>query len=131
MRSTLHKRKDELEVAARNLSSNLSKERIEELSERLAAPSRDYQIVHPIFVGYESEELHQAQAESMSERELEQRILEMVESGDDLLPYIDQRVGENHPELEKHRLVFILLPVENADRFKEQLKDAIYPNYPE
>jgi len=124
------KRKDELEVAARNLSPNIEG-RVEELAERLVSPSRDYQILHPIFVGYESEELHQAQAASINERELEERILETVESDDDLLPYISERIGEEHPELEKHRIVFILLPVEDADRFRKRVKDAIYPNYPE
>ena len=121
------KRVNELEVAANNLSTNLSKERIKELSERLTSNSKSYRLVHPIFVGYEEEELNQIQAESIGDNELEERLLEYIEEDEDMLPYIQERLGE-YEELQKHRLVFILLPVENSDLFKERLKEQIYPH---
>lgn len=116
----------ELEVAANNLSTNLSRERIEELSERLTSNSTSYRLVHPIFVGYEEDELNRMQAEAMDGDELEKWLSEFIEGGEDMLSYVQERL-KNHKDLQKQWLVFFLLPVENSDAFKERLKEKIYP----
>lgn len=119
------RRNHELEVAANNLSENLSRERIVELSERLTSNKSDYRLVHPIFVGYEEEELTRMQAEVMEGDELEERLFEFLYDDGEAFEYVQKQL-EGYTELQKHWLVFILLPVENTDLFKEQLKDRIY-----
>lgn len=119
-------RENELEVAATNLSKNLSKAQIKDLADRFQSPSRDYSLIHPIFIGYESEELHQLQTEPSDTEELEEKILEFI-NDDDILAYIRERLEENHEELQSNWLVFIMLPVENADEFKKRMKESIYP----
>jgi len=116
----------ELEVAANNLSTNLSRERIEELSERLTSSSTSYRLVHPIFVGYEEDELNQMQAEAMDGDELEKQLSEYIEEDEDMLSYIQDRLNE-YKDLQKQWLVFFLLPVEDSDLFKQRLKEKIYP----
>lgn len=118
-------RRHELEVASKNLSRNLSQERIEELSERLTANATDYRLVHPIFVGFEEEELNRLQAEAMDGDELEESIIEFLDDTGETLEYVREQLNE-YNELQKHWLVFILLPVENSDSFKERLRERIF-----
>lgn len=120
-------RRNELNVASQNLTQNLSKSRIEELAEILTNPSPDYRLIHPIFIGYESEELHELQTEPMEEEELEKRIFDFVEEERDVIEYIKEKVEEDYEDLQRHWLIFILLPVNNSDRFKKRMKEAIFP----
>lgn len=119
-------RSNELEIASRNLSQNLSQERIEELSERLTSNSKSYRLVHPIFVGYEEDELNRMQVEATDGENLEEKVIEFMDDDEDVLPYIKERL-EEYEELQKHWLVFILLPVEDSDAFKERLREKIHP----
>ena len=116
----------ELEVAANNLSTNLSGERLVELSERLTSNSSSYQIIHPIFVGYEEDELNRIQEDPIDGDELEERLFSFIEEDEDMVPYIQEKL-EEYQDLRKHWLVFFLLPVEDSDVFKEQMKEKIYP----
>lgn len=120
------KRRSELEIASRNLSDNLSEEKIEHLAETLTDDSKAYRLVHPIFVGYEWEQLHEAQSTAMDGDELEEKVLEFVDDDEDILPYIKEKLVE-YEELQRHWLVFILLPVEDTEAFKRKLKESIYP----
>lgn len=119
-------RNHELEVASNSLSRNLSRERIEELSERLTATKSDYRLVHPIFVGYEEEELTQLQVEATDGDELQEMLVEHLEDGGETHDYIRRQL-EGYEELRKQWLVFILLPVDNPDSFKKRLKERIFP----
>lgn len=121
-------RSQEINVATRNLSENLPKDELEALADRLTSPSRDYNLVHPIFIGYEANELHTIQTEAMDSAELEEKIRDFVDSEGEILPYIRDRLKSDYPDLEKHHLVFILLPVEDSDTFKERMRNAIYPH---
>lgn len=119
-------RRHELEVASKNLSPNLSGEHIEELSELLTANSTDYRLVHPIFVGYEEEELNRMQAEAKDGSELRERLIEFLDDGGETLDYVRGQLN-GYAELQRHWLVFILLPVEDSDSFKERLRERIFP----
>lgn len=116
----------ELEVVSNSLSRNLSRERIEELSERLTATKSDYRLVHPIFVGYGEEELTQLQVEATDGDELQEMLVEHLEDGGETHDYIRRQL-EGYEELRKQWLVFILLPVDNPDSFKKRLKERIFP----
>lgn len=119
-------RNHELEVVSNSLSRNLSRERIEELSERLTATKSDYRLVHPIFVGYGEEELTQLQVEATDGDELQEMLVEHLEDGGETHDYIRRQL-EGYEELRKQWLVFILLPVDNPDSFKKRLKERIFP----
>ena len=121
-------RRHELNVATRSLSKNLSKSKIQELADRLTSASRDYQLMHPVFVGYEAKELREAQTRAMDEEELLQKIKAFVDEEEDLVPYIKDKLSDDYPELEKFVLVFILLPVEDTKGFKTKMRNAIYPH---
>jgi len=120
------KRQTELSVAAANLSQNLSKSQIKKLSDRLTGASRDYQLIHPIFIGYESEELRNLQTEPMETDRVKERIRDYLED-DDILGYIREKLEEDHAELKRHWLVFMMIPVEDSDEFKKRMKEAIFP----
>lgn len=123
------KRQHELSIASRNLeNTNLSEEEIKELADRLTNSSRDYRLIHPIFIGYEEDELHEVQTEAVDGDELREKIVDVVEDGDNLLSYIKETIKEDHENLEKHHLVFIFLPVEDSDEFKARVREAIYPH---
>jgi hypothetical protein len=119
-------RNHELEVASNSLSQNLPKERIKELSRRLTAPKSNYRLVHPIFVGYEEEELTQLQTEATDGDELQEMLFDNLEDGGENYDYIRSQL-EDYEDLRKQWLVFILLPVENPDSFKKRLKERIFP----
>ena len=118
-------RNHELEVATNNLSDNLSQKQIEELAERLTANTSDYRLVHPIFVGYEEDELNRLQAQAADGNELEETLFKFLEDSSGTLEYVQDHLKE-YEELQKHWLVFILLPVEDSDSFKQRLRNRIF-----
>ncbi|WP_394743067.1 HamA C-terminal domain-containing protein [Natronococcus roseus] len=127
------RRRHSLSVASRglfggtNLDGELDQAEIAELAEQLTTPSRDYRLIHPIFIGYENTDLVDVQTESVDEDQLRDRIVEVVKE-DDVLDYIDGRISEEHANLKKHYIVLIFLPVEDTSEFKKRVKNAIYPH---
>lgn len=127
------KRRHELSIASRglfagtNLDKELDRSEIEDLAERLTAPSRDYQLIHPIFIGYEQEEFVSIQEEPREEDQLREELKQLVAEEDDIVDYIKERVAAEHEELRTQYLIFIFLPVEKSEEFRERVKDAIYP----
>ncbi|QLC34350.1 DUF1837 domain-containing protein [Halarchaeum sp. CBA1220] len=117
----------ELAVAAGNLSENLSSEKIEELASLFTTKQRDYQIMHPIFIGYDEPELAELQEEpAENDGELLDRIQKHL-SETNLLSKVKEEVEDEYDHLKKHWLVFFFLPLEDKDRFSEKMKGEIYP----
>jgi len=117
----------ELTVAMGNPSDNLSKEKIELLSSLFTGESQDYQMLHPIFVGYEDEELEEFQTKPVEDdQELVDRLQDHVEDTD-LLSKVTDSLEDDYSHLRKHWLTFFFLPLEDKDRFVENIKAAIYP----
>lgn len=116
----------ELAVAAGNLSKNLSSDKIEQLASLFTSQERDYQIVHPIFVGYDDPDLGELQTEPLSDEELLERVREHI-SETDLTSAVVDKLEDTYSHLQKHWLIFFFLPLENKDQFSESMKEEIYP----
>ncbi|RRJ28096.1 HamA C-terminal domain-containing protein [Halocatena pleomorpha] len=117
----------ELAVAAGNISKNLSPEKIERLASLFTSQERDYQIIHPIFVGYDDPDLGELQTEPLSDRELIERVREHI-TETDLVSIVERKLEDEYSHLRKHRLVFFFLPLENKNQFSENMKEEIYPH---
>ena len=115
----------ELKVASKNLSENLTQEQIAKLAETLGEGNHQYKMIHPIFIGYEENELRTIQREHSEDEEIIQRIRQYMEDNP-LLDEVDSKLS-NHPRLEKYQLIFLFLPVEDADDFRDRIKEEIYP----
>lgn len=120
------KRELELDVAARNLSEDLSEDELQQLIEVLSSEPTQHRLIHPIFVGCQEEWLEDLQAECQRPEELKEKIRAKIE---DLNPksYIQEQVEGDYEGLKTEWLVFFLLPVEDVDDFREQLQEAIFP----
>lgn len=116
----------ELAVAAGNLSKNLSSEKIERLASVFTSQDRDYQIIHPIFVGYDDPDLGELQTKPFSDEELLERIQEHI-SETDLISTVVNELEDAYSHLRKHWLIFFFLPLEDKDQFSENMKEEIYP----
>ena len=121
------KRELELDVAARNLSEDLSKDEIERIIEVLSSEPTQHRLIHPIFVGCEEEWLEEIQIECTGKEELQQRIRDRIEELDPR-SYVQDKVENEYDSLKNEHLVFFLLPLENADNFREKLQQAIFPH---
>lgn len=117
----------ELTVAMGNPSDNLSKEKIELLSSLFTGESQDYQMLHPIFVGYEDDELEGFQTKPVEDdQELVDQLQNHIEDTD-LLSKVTDSLEDDYSHLRKHWLIFFFLPLEDKDQFVENVKAAIYP----
>lgn len=117
----------ELTVAMGNPSDNLSKEKIELLSSLFTGESQDYQMLHPIFVGYEDDELEGFQTKPVEDdQELVDQLQNHIEDTD-LLSKVTDSLEDDYSHLRKHWLTFFFLPLEDKDQFVENVKAAIYP----
>lgn len=117
----------ELTVAMGNPSDNLSKEKIELLSSLFTSDSQDYQTLHPIFVGYEDKKIEKYQTKPVeSDQELVDHLQDHIEDTE-LLSKVTDSLEDEYSHLRKHWLTFFFLPLENKDRFVENVKAAIYP----
>lgn len=121
------KKRHELNVAASTLSEDLSKEETEEIIEAISPEPSPHRTVHPIFVGYEEDWLHEVQIDCTGPEELQEKIAERLEESK-LENKVKKKIESNYEELQKHWLVFFLLPLEDVDEFREELQEAIYPN---
>lgn len=116
----------ELTVASGNLSENLSSEKIEMLASLFTGDSRDYQILHPIFIGYNDPQLEEIQTKPVGDDEELISIIRNHISNTNLPDIVHSELG-NFTHLRKHWLVFFFLPLEDKDRFSENMKSEIYP----
>jgi hypothetical protein len=82
-------------------------------------------ILHPIFVGYKRDDLHEIQKSSGSISETNYELKRIIED-EDKLEHTKEKVEEFGSEIQKHVLLFMFLPVENTTEFKKNLLTSIY-----
>lgn len=121
------KRGLELDVAARSLSEDLSKDELGRVIEVLSTEQTNHRQIHPIFVGCQEEWLEEIQTECTDPDELENKIKTKI-SDLDPMSYIQEKVDEEFQSLKTEWLIFFLLPMEDVDEFRHQLQQAIFPN---
>ncbi|MDB2261375.1 DUF1837 domain-containing protein [Halorubrum ezzemoulense] len=118
----------ELSVAASNLSSNLSDSKIRRLMNLFTGQGSPYQKIHPIFAAYDEEWMLDLQAEAENEEHLRDLVCSEIENSG-VYEYLTGKLEENKYEsLKKYHLMFFLLPLEDVDKFREELQQAIYPH---
>jgi len=82
-------------------------------------------ILHPIFVGYKRDDLHEIQTSSGSIDETNEKLKRIIED-ENKLEYTKKKVEEHGSEIQKHVLLFMFLPVEDTTEFKKNLLTSIY-----
>jgi hypothetical protein len=121
-------KKKELQLASNNLSENLEGSRLEEIADAISSDSEawsTFRLIHPIFIGYESEDMHEILIQDKPDGELKREITEMVEEKD-IMTEIEASL-EDYPKLKEYILVFIFLPFTNIDDFKKDMHNTIFP----
>ncbi|WIV67011.1 Hachiman antiphage defense system protein HamA [Natrialbaceae archaeon AArc-T1-2] len=121
------KTQHELTVARNNLSDNLDKDQVDRLLDVFSSRRTQYKHLHPIFLGYEANWLKEKQKECSGPDELESEIIDEIEDcgiQDD----IKETLESDYSDLEKYELVFLMLPLEDVDRFREKLQEEIFPH---
>lgn len=121
------RRNQELRVATRNLSDNLSENKIEYLAENLTSESQDYQLIHPIFIAFQSDRVHEIQTAPGTDPELREELIRIIR-GDTLKERVQSILRENYSSLERQWLLFLFLPVTDVDEFRERMQDRIFPH---
>jgi len=121
------KKQHELNVAATTLSEDLTEEETDRILRAISPESSAQRTIHPIFVGYEEDWLHDLQVECDGPDDLESSISERLRNSN-IKTKIKERIAEDHQELEKRWLVFFLFPFEDVDKFRKELQQAIYPH---
>ena len=121
------KKKHELNVASKTLSEDLSREETERVIEAMSpGPSND-RTIHPVFVGHEEDWLHEVQVDSSEPAELRAEIQQEIRDLG-LESQIIDKIKSDYRELEKHWVIFFMIPLEDVDRFRAELQEAIYPH---
>lgn len=121
------KTRHELTVARNNLSDNLENNQTERLLDVFSSRRTRYKHLHPIFIGYEAEWLEEKQKECSGADELKDEITsELKNCG--IQDEIKETLESDYSDLEKYDLVFLMLPLEDVDRFRERLQEEIFPH---
>lgn len=121
------KTRHELTVAADNLSSNLSEPELDKLRNLLKEGKKSYKQVHPIFAAYDESWMLDVQADAQDEDELRELICEKIDNSGVNEYIFDKLEEDEYKKLKKYELIFFLLPLEDADSFREQLQHELYP----
>lgn len=121
------KKQHELNVASKTISEDLSEEETKQIIDALAPGTSNHRTIHPVFVGYQEDWLHDVQTECTGPDELKEEIQERIQ-GSELETTVRNKIQSDYEELEKHWLIFFLIPLEDVDGFREQLQEAIYPH---
>jgi len=117
----------ELTVAASNLSDDLTESEINKLRSIFTGREKPYQQIHPIFAAYNESWMLDVQQQADSEEDVYEEVeTEIKQSG--VKRYISKKLDEEEYEnLNKYQLIFFLLPLEDADSFRESLQHEIHP----
>ncbi|WP_050052268.1 Hachiman antiphage defense system protein HamA [Halostagnicola sp. A56] len=121
------KTRHELTVAADNLSSNLSEPELDKLRNLLKEGEKSYKQVHPIFAAYDESWILDVQADAQDEDEIRELICEKIDNSGVNEYIFDKLEEDEYKKLKKYELIFFLLPLEDADSFREQLQHELYP----
>ncbi|MFP9060944.1 DUF1837 domain-containing protein [Natrialbaceae archaeon A-chndr2] len=117
----------ELNVAANNLSSNLSKAQIQKLMDLFTGREKPYQQIHPIFAAYNENWMLDLQENAEDEEDLRNRIISKMEDSGVKEYLVNKLEEDEYQSLRKYQLIFFLLPLEDVDSFREELQNEIYP----
>ena len=120
------KREHELTVAARNLPQGMSQEQVSKLSSIMTGSSGTKRTIHPIFVCYNSAKLQRVQERNITRDELKEELKQEI-SDYDISSYIQEKLEEDYPEIKRHWLIMMLLPVDDTSDLQESMKQEIYP----
>ncbi|WP_336024765.1 HamA C-terminal domain-containing protein [Halobellus salinisoli] len=115
----------ELDVASRTLSEDLNEEEVRRIAETLSPETTQHREIHPVFIGYEDDNLAEFQMECDDEEELIERIATRV-SDSDLKAYVKEKIEEEHPEMQKYWMIFFLFPIEDTTNFKSEWQNAVF-----
>ena len=121
------KTRHELTVARNNLSDNLKEGQTKRLLEVFSSRQTKYKHLHPIFIGYEAEWLSKKQKKCNDPEELKGEIIDELQECD-IQQDIKETLESDYSNLEKYDLVFLMLPLEDVDRFREKLQEEIFPH---
>lgn len=121
------KTRHELIVARNNLSDNLEDNQLDRLLDVFSSRRTQYKYLHPVFLGYEADWLGEKQKECSGPDELEAEIMKEIESCE-IQDEIKETLETDYSDLEKYELVFLMLPLEDVDRFREKLQEEIFPH---
>jgi hypothetical protein len=121
------KTEHELNVAAHNLSSNLPDTKIRELMDLFTGRDTPYQYIHPIFAAYNENWILDVQEKAEDEEDVRDRISSKVQDSGVKEYLVDKLHEDEYRSLRKYHLIFFLLPLEDADSFREELQHEIYP----
>lgn len=116
----------ELDVASKNIRKDLTKEQLEYITDRLSGAEKDYKLIHPIFIGYESDRLAEIQRKDVDKEEMRERVRDALDE-DEVVSDIKDEI-EKYSELDRHLLVFLFLPLADIDLFREKLKNNLFPH---
>lgn len=117
----------ELSVAANNLSTNLSEEKMQKLMDIFTGVDTPDLQIHPIFAAYNEDWMLDIQAEAKDEEDLRSRVSSEIKNSG-IREYLVRKLDENeYQSLRKYQLIFFLLPLEDVDSFREELQHEIYP----
>ncbi|EMA19190.1 HamA C-terminal domain-containing protein [Haloarcula argentinensis] len=119
-------RKHELTVASNNLPQDLNKEEIKELSKVLTSGPGEHRTIHPMFICYESAKLQNAQESNLTRSDLRDELIAEIKKHD-VGEYIEEKIEENYPNVNKHWAIMMLMPVDDTTNLQETLKQQIYP----
>ncbi len=118
----------ELHIAPKNLSENLSQEQIEHLAEILTVGYDEYPILHPIFICYEDDSLAEVEDVTKSHSQKKKEIRDAVDSINPLQK-IKHQVENGEDRLSRAYLLFLLLPVPDLNSFRRRMLTAINPGF--
>jgi hypothetical protein len=121
------KTRHELKIAKNNVSKNLDPEQISRLINVFSGHRTQYSHLHPIFIGYEAEWLKEKQKECGGSDELKSEIMEEIEESG-VQEDIEEKIESEYSNLEKYELVFLMMPLEDVDVFREKLQEKIFPH---
>jgi len=121
------KTRHELIVARNNLSENLKPGQRERLLEVFFDRRTRFKHVHPVFLGYQAEWLTEMQKECSEAKELEDAIIDELESSG-IEEDVHETLESEYSNLQKHQIEFLMLPLEDVDDFREKLQEAIFPH---
>lgn len=117
----------ELSLAPKNLSENLTKQQIDLLAEVMTTGNyADYPTFHPVFVCYGNDELSEVEDIMKSVGEIESEIDDIL-LGENYLSRVQDQVDNGHGRLDRVYLLFIILPVPDLDEFRKRMLSAIVP----
>ena len=117
----------ELDVAPNNLSQNLSEEQVGKISKIVDEDQvAEYNLRHPIFICYESDQIKQINDEEHDADELKRKINNHLKNKD-FVNEVEDSFSEETKEMTGIDLMFLFLPVKDINKFRQKVLRNIDP----